>query len=185
MKSPQLFNLTLPEKTRLVFFKNFIILEGPLGKIAHSGTNFIKKNDYFLVLTPTSITMYNKQNNIVSRDWFKFYNLLRTMILGVQFLYSKKLSFVGIGFRVWIKRTTVSTILVLKVRFSKDLFISVPKNVFVFSLKPTLLLVRGLSKETVSQFCRHVRSFKKPDQYKGKGIQYKNEIISLKPGKQN
>jgi large subunit ribosomal protein L6 len=181
----KLFTLSLPEKTRIVFLKHFIIMEGPRGIAACSCLNFIKKNECYFVLTENSIAMFDKNTNIVNRKWLTIHNALKKMIYGVHFFYSKQLLFVGIGFRVWTKLTKSGPILVVKVRFSKDLYIPIPKDVFVFPLKPTLLLVRGLSKETVNQFCSFIRSHKKPDRYKGKGIQYKNEIISLKPGKQN
>jgi len=181
----KLFTLTLPEKTHVVFLEHFIIMEGPRGTVACSCSNFIRQNECYFVLTQNSITMFGKETNAANRSWLTIHNALKKMLYGIHFFYSKQLFFVGIGFRVWTKLTNSGAILVVKVRFSKDLYIPIPKDVFAFPLKPTLLLVRGLSKESVNQFCSFVRSFKKPDKYKGKGIQYKNEIILLKPGKQN
>ncbi|YP_001874772.1 ribosomal protein L6 (mitochondrion) [Hemiselmis andersenii] len=181
----KLFTLNLLEKTRVVFLEHFIIMKGPRGTAVCSGLNLIRNNECYVVLTKNSLAMFSKEAHVTNRKCLAIQNLFKKMLYGVHFYYSKKLFFVGIGFRVWTKFTNSGAVLIVKVRFSKDLYIPIPKDVCALPLKPTLLLVRGISKESVNQFCNFICSFKKPDKYKGKGIQYKNEIIALKPSKQN
>jgi large subunit ribosomal protein L6 len=181
----KLFTLTLPKNTHVVFFGHSIIMKGPRGTIAWSCLNLIRSKGCYFVVKHNTITLCNKENNASNRGWLTIHNGLKNMVYGIHYFYSKPLLFVGIGFRIWTKLTSSGPVLVAKVRFSKDLYIPIPEDVFVIPLNPNLLLIRGLSKESVNQFCSFVRSFKKPDKYKGKGIQYKNEILSLKPGKQN
>ena len=75
--------------------------------------------------------------------------------------------------------------LLIKVGFSEDLCIKIPKSFLIFSLRPNLLLIRGLTKEKVNQFASFIRLHKKPKPYKGIGIQYYGENFVLKPGKKN
>jgi large subunit ribosomal protein L6 len=100
--------------------------------------------------------------------------------------YHKKLNWVGIGLRsgCYFDKVKKCQILCIKVGFSKDILISIPSDVLVVCLKPTLILVKGVDKESVSLLACKIKSIKKPDAYKGKGIRYENEVIHLKPGKQ-
>jgi len=111
---------------------------------------------------------------------------LESIINGLSEFYHKKLNLVGIGFRSWCYFDKVKNcqVLCVKVGFSKDVLISIPSDVIILCLKPTLILVRGVDKDSVSLMARKIKSIKKPDAYKGKGIRYENEVIHLKPGKQ-
>jgi ribosomal protein L6P/L9E len=111
---------------------------------------------------------------------------LESIINGLSEFYHKKLNLVGIGFRSWCYFDKVKScqVLCIKVGFSKDVLISIPGDVIILCLKPTLILVRGVDKDSVSLMTRKIKSIKKPDAYKGKGIRYENEVIHLKPGKQ-
>lgn len=98
----------------------------------------------------------------------------------------KKLILFGIGFRSWsYKANDSKNYLILKIGFSRDVLVEIPKSVIAISLKPTLILLKSVNKSKLSQFVSLIRSFKKPDIYKGKGIQYINEIVKLKVGKNN
>lgn len=115
--------------------------------------------------------------------------LLNEINLKLSFLNNvlkKKLILFGIGFRSWSYRTNdYKKYLILKVGFSRDISIEIPKSVVVISLKPTLILLKSVHKSKLSQFVSFIRSLKKPDIYKGKGVQYINEVIKLKLGKNN
>ena len=98
----------------------------------------------------------------------------------------KKLILFGIGFRSWsYKINNSSSHLIFKVGFSRDISIKVPKSIVAVSLKPTLILLKSVHKSKLSQFVSFLRSLKRPDAYKGKGVQYINETIKLKLGKNN
>lgn len=179
----KLFTLELPKTTCIFFHKSYAIINGPRGIVIFS--QFLEKNKYIISFTNNSLSILDKQSKIESQSSFKLLNLFKNIIFGVNFLFPQKLSLVGIGFRIWIKVKKETKILVIKAGFSKDLYIPIPKNILVYSLRPTLLLIRGLQKNKVTQFCSLIRSYKKPDKYKGKGIQYRGEVLSLKPGKKN
>lgn len=66
---------------------------------------------------------------------------------------------------------------------SHDIYFSIPNNIQVFMVKPTLIGLYGIDKENVSHTGASIRNLKLPDSYKGKGIRYKDEIIQTKVGK--
>lgn len=182
LKKNHSFTIKLSKQTRVLFYKRFIIIKGTKGKI--KTLLFLNNNEYYFKLTKASLNLYQK--TLLHKNVLQIYNAILHIILGVNFLFSKKILFMGVGFRIWLKEIkNKSKILVLKVGFSQDIYIQIPKYIIVFSLRPTLLLIRGLNKYNVYQFCSFIRSHKKPDKYKGKGIQYQNESILLKPGKKN
>lgn len=177
--------ITLLEKTRIIFSKSNITICGPLGKVFYS--SFFDKCKYNLIVHKDFIMIAISDQAIVKVVHLsKLYNLIQNLMFGVHFFFSKKLFFVGIGVRVWIKTIDKTrNVLMIKIGFSQDLYITIPNNLVIFSIKPAVVLIRGLQKEKVNQFSNFIRSYKIPDRYKGKGILYKDEAISLKPGKKN
>ncbi len=101
------------------------------------------------------------------------------MVIGVSRGFSKKLELVGVGYRA-IKNNNE---LILKLGYSHDVIYSIPKNLSIECIKPTLISVNGINKQEVNQVAANIRSFRKPDAYKGKGIRYYGELIKLKEGK--
>lgn len=96
---------------------------------------------------------------------------------GIQYLYTKRLSLVGIGFRCWLTRKNNDLMLILKVGFSKDIVVKIPKNILIFVLKNTEILLRGIDKHFVNSFAFFIKSQKPPEPYKLKGIQVQNSKI--------
>jgi large subunit ribosomal protein L6 len=178
----KLFKLKFPKETRIFFFNNKFIVNSTYGTVVF--TSFLNKNKYIINLTKNSLSISNK-NYVGCHKLLKLNNLLQSIIFGVNFLFSKKLSLVGIGFRIWFKHFNNDKVILIKIGFSKDIYIPIPKNMLVYALRPTLLLIRGLQKNKINQFCNYIRSYKKPDKYKGKGISFYEDKTFLKPGKQN
>ena len=73
----------------------------------------------------------------------------------------------------------------LKVGYSHTCLIKVPSELKVVCLKPTLISISGIDKQEVGNFAALVRSYKIPEPYKGKGILYQDEKITLKEGKRS
>jgi len=112
---------------------------------------------------------------------------IQQVILTLHNPIKKKLLLFGVGFRSWVVYTAKNNTryILLKIGFSRDVCIKVPLNIKIICLKPTLILIKGLNNVKVNQFVACIRSLKVPDPYKGKGIQFINEKIIFKPGKQN
>lgn len=184
------FKINLLDNTRIFFFKHNMIVSGPRGLIVYK--SLANYQNFTFILSKTNLLCYQTHFNelaaiLNNNNSLKLYNLLTTLINNVHYFFSKKLILVGVGMRAWVKyiEKEKKYILLIKIGFSRDLYIQIPQNLIIFSLRPTLLLIRGLNKEVVSLFSSSIRKLKRPDCYKGKGLQYKNEIISLKPGKKS
>nr|YP_009476616.1 ribosomal protein L6 [Chroomonas placoidea]AVM81109.1 ribosomal protein L6 [Chroomonas placoidea] len=190
-KQPTIINtlqLKLRKETQVFFIKHFIFLKGPRGIILYSFFKEYAKYDLTLEknLLTISRNLMNNKVGLVAFDKLKLSNLITNLIEGVHFFFSKKLLLVGIGLRAWIKTLKNNQkVLLIKVGFSEDLCIKIPKSFLVFSLRSNLLLIRGLNKEKINQFAGFVRLHKKPKPYKGIGIQYHEENFILKLGKKN
>lgn len=105
-------------------------------------------------------------------------SLINNMVVGVTEGFSKELEVNGVGFRV----SMAGADLQMKLGFSHDIKYSVPQGVQV-STDQNKITVTGIDKQQVGQVAAEIRSYKKPEPYKGKGIKYADERIIRKSGK--
>ena len=105
--------------------------------------------------------------------------VINNMILGVKDGYEKRLEVVGVGYICAIQGKELQ----LRVGFANELKKQIPSELDVSCPDQTHIVVRGCDKQKVGQFAAEVRSLRKPEPYKGKGIRYQGEQIKLKPGK--
>lgn len=104
--------------------------------------------------------------------------LLQNAITGVSKGFEKRLELIGIGFRGAIEGND----LVLQLGFTHPVRVAIPSSLHV-KLEKNVIIVSGHDKQEVGQFSAVLRSMRKPDPYKGKGIRYQGEIIRMKQGK--
>lgn len=104
--------------------------------------------------------------------------LINNMVTGVTQGFTKKLELNGVGMRVVMQGTDLK----LSIGFSHDVIYKVPQGVTV-TTEQNNMLVSGISKQQVGQVAAEIRSLKKPEPYKGKGIKYEGERILRKSGK--
>ena len=105
--------------------------------------------------------------------------VINNMILGVKDGYEKRLEVVGVGYLAAIQGKELQ----LRVGFANELKKEIPAGLEVSCPDQTHIVVRGCDKQKVGQFAAEIRSLRKPEPYKGKGIRYQGEQIKLKPGK--
>lgn len=105
-------------------------------------------------------------------------NLIANMITGVTEGWSKNLELVGVGFRA-----QGGDKLVLNVGYSHPVEIEAPEGITFEVSENTKIKVSGIDKQLVGQIAANVRSVRKPDVYKGKGVRYEGEYIKKKLGK--
>ena len=104
--------------------------------------------------------------------------LLNNMVHGVSQGFSKKLEINGVGYRVAQQGTDLK----LNLGFSHDVIYKVPAGITT-AIEQNTITVTGISKQQVGQVAAEIRSLKKPEPYKGKGIKYEGERIVRKSGK--
>lgn len=111
--------------------------------------------------------------------WGTTRNLVRNLINGVSQGYTKSLEINGVGYRAAVQGKTLQ----LQLGFSHDVNFPIPADISIKCEKPTSITVSGADKQRVGQVAAEIRSFRRPEPYKGKGIKYADETILRKEGK--
>ncbi len=105
--------------------------------------------------------------------------LINNMIKGVSEGYLKSLDIVGVGYKAESKGEAV----LFNLGYSHPIYFIPPQGIKVEIPAPTQVKISGTDKELVGLVAAKIRSFKKPEPYKGKGVKYSNEVIIRKAGK--
>jgi large subunit ribosomal protein L6 len=106
-------------------------------------------------------------------------SLIQNMVLGVLKGYEKRLEIVGVGYIASLQGDTLS----LRVGYANEVHKQVPPELKVTCPDQTHIVIRGCDKQLVGEFAAEVRSIRKPEPYKGKGVRYEGEHVKIKPGK--
>jgi large subunit ribosomal protein L6 len=110
-------------------------------------------------------------------------SLLKQVFLDISLSFCKKLNLVGVGFRVSILKLLGKDFLYFKLGYSHFIYFKIPKKLKIVCPKATKLFVLGHSYVFVTQIAALIKLYKVPEPYKGKGILYTTEKITLKEGK--
>ena len=105
--------------------------------------------------------------------------LLSNMVTGVTTGFQKKLEIQGVGYRASKKGSDLEIL----VGYSHPVVVPPPENIEFDVPVPTQIVVRGIDKQRVGQVAAEIRSIRKPEPYKGKGIRYEGEVVRRKVGK--
>jgi len=161
--------IKIPDKVEIKVSKSYILITGPKGELKQK-------------IIPEVAIEISKGKIVVKSDEKKFWGLYRgliqAMIQGVIEGFEKKLEIVGVGYKAKIENNK----LIMGLGFSHSVTMEIPETVDV-SVEKNIISVSGISKQQVGQVAANIRSQKKPEPYKGKGIRYFGEEIKLKPGK--
>ena len=114
----------------------------------------------------------------ISALWGLIRSLLANMVQGVSEGFEKQLEINGVGYRAVVEGKT----LVLSLGLSHPVKIEAPEKI-EFKVAQNIITVSGIDKQLVGQMAAEIRSQKKPEPYKGKGIKYVDEVIIRKSGK--
>lgn len=104
---------------------------------------------------------------------------LANMVRGVTRGYEKKLELVGVGFRAQMQGKTLN----LTLGFSHPVNFPIPEGISIETPSQTEILVKGIDRQKVGQVAAEIRAVRPPEPYKGKGVRYSGEKITLKEGK--
>lgn len=105
--------------------------------------------------------------------------VINNMVIGVKQGYEKKLELQGVGYVCSLQGNKLN----LRVGFANELKREVPAGLVVTCPDQTHINIKGCDKQLVGQFAAQIRSLRKPEPYKGKGIRYVGEVVKIKPGK--
>jgi large subunit ribosomal protein L6 len=153
-----------------------ITIKGPLGEMSQDVNPKLmikKENNKLLVERPTNQKMYRELHGLTR-------NLIANMVTGVSKGYERTLDISGVGF----KAVAQGTNLMLTLGFSHPIVYPLPNGIkATVDPKQTQVTLKGIDKQLVGQMAANLRSLKKPEPYKGKGIKYSTEVIHRKEGK--
>lgn len=178
-------SIKIPKNIKIIYLsnENFIVLIGPLGK------KCLKLKLNLLIHKLENLVYVTKElNTIFSGKKLEAFQgttiaLLKQSILEVSVILYKKLKLVGVGYRISAVHNVVDSILHFKLGFSHPVFFKFDSSFKIVPFKTTNLYIYGNSYNSVTQLASTIRSYKRPEPYKGKGILYQNEKIKKKEGK--
>ena len=131
----------------------------------------VKENE--IIVTRPNDSKQNKSLHGLTRA------LIQNMVTGVNAHYKKTLDIVGVGYRAELKGKN----LLLNIGYSHPIYLMPPDDVTLEVPTQTQIVISGANKQLVGQVAAKIRSIRKPEPYKGKGIKYSNEHIQRKAGK--
>ena len=170
-------SISIPEKVKVVLAGNIINIEGPLGKkslnIDLDIFDLNIEEGKNVSIKPKKIDKNSK------RLWGMNRSLLNNAIIGSSEGYEKILELVGVGYRAALKEKKLN----LQLGFSHDINFDIPEGITILVEKQTTVKVSGSDKQQVGMVCSKIKSFRKPEPYKGKGIREKGQYILRKEGK--
>jgi large subunit ribosomal protein L6 len=168
--------IAIPEKTDVSYASGVITVKGPLGELKKEF-----KPEIAVAIAGKEITLTPVRNSLdILALWGTYGSHVKNMIAGVHTAYVKKLIVEGIGFKSDVKGTELH----LALGFSHPVKIAIPSGLKVTAEK-NIITISGIDKELVGLYAAKIRSLKKPEPYKGKGIRYDDETIRRKQGKKS
>ncbi|MCH8889110.1 50S ribosomal protein L6 [Patescibacteria group bacterium] len=166
--------ITIPDKTEVSISDGILSVKGPLGELTRKVRNDVKIE----VVGQEVVVTLVKKTRLARALWGTYASHIDNMVHGVNELFEKKLVVEGVGYRVELSGGELT----LNMGYSHPVKLTVPEGIEVQVLKNTIN-IKGSDKEVVGQFAAEVRSVRKPEPYKGKGIRYHDEVIRRKQGK--
>ena len=165
----------MPKTVKASIANGVITVEGPKGKLSQAISPAINValEDGKVVVTRDNDEKQTKAYHGLMRQ------LIRNMIIGVSEGYQKTMVIIGVGYKAELKQN----ILVLTLGYANDIEYVVPEGVKIACETPTKFSISGIDKQLVGQTAAEIRSLRKPEPYKGKGIRYENEYVRSKSGK--
>ena len=167
--------IPLPDGVQVTVTDRRVTVTGPKGTLERDlpGAISARQEDGQLLVERPNDERQNRALHGLARS------LLQNMVLGVSQGYVKELEIVGVGYRA----TVAGDGLDLALGFSHPVRVQAPEGVTFETPAPTRITVRGIDKEVVGQVAANIRSIRKPEPYKGKGVRYAGERIIRKAGK--
>ncbi|MEZ5298016.1 MAG: 50S ribosomal protein L6 [Ilumatobacteraceae bacterium] len=168
--------VTVPSGVDVTVSGSNITVKGPKGQLTREipGGIEITQDDGTLTFTRPNDERKNRALHGLTRS------LVNNMVIGVTDGFKKELEIVGVGYRAEAQGPNG---LRLNLGFSHPVTVAAPEGITFEVPAPTQVVVNGIDKEVVGQVAANIRSIRKPEPYKGKGVRYAGERIIRKAGK--
>ncbi|MBC8524100.1 MAG: 50S ribosomal protein L6 [Chlorobium phaeobacteroides] len=167
--------IKLAEQAKIEIKDNVISVSGPKGNLEQ---RLVPEVTVDIADGQVAVTRIDDSKR--SRAMHGLYRMLiSNMLEGVTSGFSKKLLINGVGFRAEKK----AEFLALTLGYSHMIYFKAPEEIAIECPDPTSIVVSGIDKALVGQVAAKIRSFRKPEPYRGKGIRYSDEFVRRKEGK--
>ena len=172
--------IAIPAGVTIDFKDNVITVKGPKGELKQAVNPSIKVD-----VNDGQITVARPDDNRESRAQHGLYRaLINNMVVGVSEGFKKEMEIVGVGYRATMKNPQTielalgySHVLYIKMQPEANADAKTERN------KNPLITLESCDKQLLGQICAKIRSFRKPEPYKGKGVKFVGEVIRRKSGK--
>ncbi|MFC5269044.1 50S ribosomal protein L6 [Adhaeribacter terreus] len=172
--------ITLPEKVEVtVSSNNEVTVKGPKGSlstIVDRDITVSQDGNTLLVERPTEQKRHKAMHGL-------YRSLINNMIVGVSQGYKEDLELVGVGYKASMAGTTLE----LALGYSHNIFLSLPNEVTATAVtekgKAPVITLESIDKQLIGQVAAKIRSLRKVEPYKGKGIRFVGEVVRRKAGK--
>ena len=172
--------IKIPEGVTVDVKEDHIIAKGPKGEFKQ-----IYNSDYKIVRGEQELILKRPGEQKTHKALHGLYrSLINNAIVGVNEGYKKELELIGVGY----KASTQGNVLELALGFSHSIFFAVPEEIKVTAesvkgKKSLLVTIEGIDKQLVGHIAAKIKSFRKVEPYKGKGIRFVGEYVRRKAGK--
>ena len=170
-------NISIPEKVKVALSGSSLNIEGPQGKkslnIDLETFSLDIKDGKEISIKPKKIDQNTK------RLWGMNRSLINNAIIGSDKGYEKILELVGVGYRAALKGNKLN----LQLGYSHDINFDIPEGIKITVEKQTTLKISGLDKQQVGAIASKLKTLRKIEPYKGKGVREKGQHIMKKEGK--
>lgn len=167
--------VTLPSGVEVKIDANEIAVKGSKGQLTLASSRLVKVEQNEGVLTISQIKDGKKAHAMSGT----MRALLQNMVTGVSDGFERRLNLVGVGYRAAQQGQDLN----LSLGFSHPVVYKAPEGISFEVIKQTEIVVRGIDKQRVGQVSAEIRSLRPPEPYKGKGVRYSDERVSLKEAK--
>ena len=171
--------IEIPEGVNIHFDKEIVTIKGKMGELSQKIDPSIT-----LDISEKEVTLTRSSDAKEHRSFHGLYRaLLFNMVEGVSKGFTKKLELVGVGYRASVQ----GQLLDISVGFSHNIVFEIPNEIKVQAEtekgKAPIITLTSHDKQLVGQIAAKIRSYRKPEPYKGKGIRYVDEYVRRKAGK--
>ena len=171
--------IAIPAGVDVKIEKNVVTVKGPKGELSQSFHEdlTVKVEDGHVIVTRPSDDREHRAHHGLVRA------LINNMVVGVSEGYKKEMELVGVGYRA----TSNGQVLELSLGFSHAIYFVLPKEIKVEAKternKNPLIILESCDKQLLGQVCAKIRTFRKPEPYKGKRIKFAGEVMRRKSDK--
>ena len=167
--------IPIPEKVEVNLKDNHLTCKGPKGELErklHTEMELKVEGNEITVNRPSDSKEHRSLHGLTR-------SLIANMVEGVSTGFTRKLEIIGVGYKAEMKGKN----LVMTLGYSHQIVMNFPDTIQTSVPAPTEIIVEGADKELVGMVAAKIRSFRKPEPYKGKGVRYSGEYVRRKAGK--